>query len=124
MGDLASTYIPEGASTPTLIFCLIFYVLLVVAYWKMFTKADVAGWLSIIPIVNMYFLFKIAWGKGLLFLLLIIPIVNIVIYFILCIKTAKAYGQGTGFGIGLFLLPNIFTLILGFGSAEYVGVAE
>jgi hypothetical protein len=42
----------------------------------------------------------------------------------LALKTAAAYGKGTGFGIGLVLFPTIFTLILGFGSAEYVGPQE
>ena len=32
---------------------------------------------------------------------------------------AKAFNQGVGFGIGLLLLPFIFQLILGFGSAQY-----
>ena len=34
---------------------------------------------------------------------------------------AKAYGKGTGFGIGLIFLDALFALILGFGSASYVG---
>ena len=36
-------------------------------------------------------------------------------------RMAKAYGKGTGFAIGLILLPNLFQLILAFGSSEYVG---
>ena len=32
---------------------------------------------------------------------------------------AKAFNQGAGFGIGLLLLPFIFQMILGFGSAQY-----
>jgi hypothetical protein len=40
---------------------LVLVVLLIVAYWKMFTKAGVAGWKSLIPIYNVYIAFKIAW---------------------------------------------------------------
>lgn len=40
------------------------------------------------------------------------------------IRVAKAFGHGTGFGIGLWLLPHIFTLILGFDSSAYIGSAE
>lgn len=40
------------------------------------------------------------------------------------IRVAKAFGHGTGFGIGLWLLPHIFTLILGFGSSAYIGSTE
>jgi hypothetical protein len=37
------------------------------------------------------------------------------------VKTALAYGKGIVFALGLFFLPNIFTLILGFGNARYQG---
>ena len=40
---------------------------------------------------------------------------------ILALKTALAYGKGTVYAVGLVLLPNIFTLILGFGDARYRG---
>ena len=39
-------------------------------------------------------------------------------------KLAKAYGKGIGFTIGLILLPNIFQIILGFGSSKYVGIEK
>ena len=37
------------------------------------------------------------------------------------IKLAHTFGKGGGFAAGLILLPPIFALILGFGSAEYEG---
>lgn len=36
---------------------------------------------------------------------------------------AKAFGQGLGFGIGLWLLAFIFWPLLGFGDYEYQGVS-
>ncbi len=57
---------------------LILYVITVMAMWKIFTKAGIAGWKSIVPLLNTYELFKIAMGNGWLFLLLFVPIVNIV----------------------------------------------
>lgn len=99
----------------------IFYVLLVIAFWKMFEKAGEEGWKSIIPLYNTYILYKLTWGNGWFFLLNFIPCVNVVVSIITCFKTAKAYGKGIGFGFGLLFLYNIFLLILGFGSAEYVG---
>ncbi|MBQ3294077.1 hypothetical protein IJG96_03045 [Candidatus Saccharibacteria bacterium] len=35
------------------------------------------------------------------------------------IKLGDAFKKGTGFKVGLVLLPNIFLLILAFGSAKY-----
>lgn len=69
----------------------------------------------------MYTQFEIAGMNGWMFLLLCVPIVNIVIAIMLYVNLAKAFGKSTGFAIGLIFLNFIFTLILGFGSAEYVG---
>jgi hypothetical protein len=55
--------------------------------------------------------------------LMLIPFVNFIILIILCIDTAKSFGKGAGFGIGLALLGIIFWPILGFGSAQYQGAA-
>ncbi len=42
----------------------------------------------------------------------------------LSIKLARAYGMGTGFAVGLILLPSIFHMILGFGDSTYYGPVE
>ena len=52
---------------------------------------------------------------------MLIPIVNFIVAIVLCIDTAKSFGKGAGFGIGLALLGVIFWPILGFGSAQYQG---
>ncbi|MCD8035921.1 MAG: DUF5684 domain-containing protein [Clostridiales bacterium] len=103
---------------------LVLIVLLVAGLWKMFQKAGEPGWTSIIPFVNTYKLFKIGWGNGWLFLLGIIPVVNFIVYIVLSLKLAKAYGMGVGFGIGLIFLPSIFYIILGFSGARYYGPAR
>lgn len=105
----------------TIIGACIAIVLMIIADWKLFSKAGEAGWKSLIPIYNIYTLVKIVDGNGIKFLLLCLPIVNIVYGIILNLRMAKAYGKGTGFAIGLILLPNLFQLILAFGSSEYVG---
>ncbi|MCQ2752217.1 MAG: DUF5684 domain-containing protein [Coriobacteriales bacterium] len=38
-----------------------FYILLIIANWKIFTKAGEKGWKSIIPFYNIYIVFKISW---------------------------------------------------------------
>ena len=66
-------------------------------------------------------MYDIAWGNGWMFLLTLVPCVNIVITIMYCIKLAKAFGKSTGFGVGLIFLNTIFILILGLGDAQYVG---
>lgn len=115
----------SGSSSDTffLIVYLALIVLIIASFWKVFTKAGQPGWLSIIPIVNIYILCKIAGRPGWWLILLLIPIVNLVITAIVSIDVAKSFGKGTGFGIGLWLLGIIFYPILGFGSAQYQGPA-
>ena len=119
--DELSTEMSSAQSTGSGIVSIIVSVLLLIAWWKTFNKANEAGWKSIIPFYNMYTLVKIADGKGIKFLLLLIPIVDIIYGIILANRLSKAFGKSTGFTVGLIFLPVIFMLILGFGDAQYQG---
>lgn len=46
-----------------IIFGLAFYVLFTVAMWKIFEKAGVEGWKSLIPLYSTYLLYKIVWDE-------------------------------------------------------------
>ena len=103
------------------IFYLAFTILMLAAWWKIFTKAGQPGWACIIPIYNLYVWCKIVGRPWWWILLMLIPFVNFIILIILMIDLAKSFGKGVGFGIGLILLGVIFFPILGFGSAQYQG---
>lgn len=134
-------------------------ILMIVAMWRLFTKAGEKGWKSLIPIYDVYILFKISgakswfWGlvvaeiivfvdtiiaannggvvtdangnvteiKDISFAIVVaaMAVFELICYIVLCGKLAKAFKRGVGTAIGLFFLPNIFTLILAFGSAKY-----
>lgn len=113
--------IGAGLGAGYMIFCLAIAVVALIGMWKMFEKAGKPGWAAIVPFYNFYCLYDIAFGNGWLFLLMFVPCVGVVFSIMCNIKLAKAFGEGVGFGIGLTLLPFIFTLILGFGSAQYYG---
>lgn len=107
---------------------LAFYVLIIVAQWKIFTKAGQDGWKALIPIYNVVVLYKIIGLSPwllLLYLLSVVPVVGWIISIALSIvstvKLAKAFNQSTAFIFGLLFLSPIFQMILGFGKAEYVG---
>jgi Family of unknown function (DUF5684) len=112
---------PKGPGALFWICEIAFIILMVASIWKIFSKAGQPGWAAIIPIFNTYIMCKVAGRPGWWLLLLFIPFVNFIIWIILCIDIAKAFGKGAGFGIGLLLLPFIFFPILGFGSAQYQG---
>ena len=104
---------------------LVVYILVVIAMWKVFTKAGKPGWASLIPVYNMVVMYQIVGLNPWLLLLYLIPVVNWIAALVLSImqnvKLAKVFGKSTGFAIGLIFLNPIFLLILGFGDAKYIG---
>ena len=125
---------------------LIIYIILVIANWKIFTKAGEAGWKSLIPFLNTYVIFKISWEARMFWIMmcsliagsicstiagedggvvailgLMFSIVSIVIGIVDIHKLSKSFGHGIGFTLGLIFFSPIFTLILGFGSSKYIG---
>lgn len=100
---------------------MVILVLMIVAMWKIFTKAGEEGWKSIIPIYNMIVLLKIVGRPWWWLLLWFVPIAQLVVAIIVCNDLSKSFGQGMGFTLGLIFLNTIFMLILGFGGSRYVG---
>ena len=119
----------EAVSTATALVVTLFMalvvtvlvVVLIAAYWKIFTKAGEAGWKSIIPILNNYVIIKIVGRPGWWLLLLFVPIANIIVSIILALDLAKAFGKDALFAIlGLIIFSPIGYLMLAFGKAQYV----
>ena len=103
------------------IISLIIGLIVLVAFWKLFTKAGQPGWAAIIPIFNLYILCKIAGRPGWWVILMFIPLVNFIIWIVIAIDVAKKFGKGAGFGVGIAFLSFIFVPILAFGDAGYEG---
>ncbi len=99
-------------------------VVVLIAEWKVFTKADKPGWAVLIPIYNVWVLYTIICDRGTAMFRLLIPFYNIYWAVKSMIKLAHAYGKSTGFGVGLIFLAPVFLLILGFGDARYEGPEE
>lgn len=96
-------------------------VLVLVANWRIYTKAGRPGWAAIVPFYNMYCLFDMALGNGWLFLLTFVPCVGVVMNIVMYVKLSQAFGMSGAFAVGLIFLPYVFLPILGFGDAEYIG---
>ena len=102
-----------------LIVMLAIVVLVIAAFWTVFTKAGQPGWACIVPIYNIIVLLQIARKPLWWIILMLIPLVNIVIGILVVIEIAKNFGKSAGFGIGLLFLPFIFYPILAWGDARY-----
>ena len=117
------SYSASSSSPVVSLISLVFFVILVAAYWRIFTKAGEAGWKAIIPIWNAIVLLKIVGRPWWWLLLMLIPLVNFVILIIVMHDLSKSFGHGVEFTIGLLLMEPIFILILGFGGSRYMGPA-
>lgn len=125
-----------------LLLALAWYVIQVIALWKIFTKAGEAGWKSIIPFYNTYIQYKISWKPMMFWISFACIIVGSILGnvdgiisalgSIMCLaaaiinwialhKLSLAFGHGVGYTIGLIFLNPIFILMLGFGGSEYQG---
>ena len=130
-----------------LVFLIAWYVLQVVAEWRIFTKAGRPGWHSLIPILNSWDIADMSWSRSWAWISICIPlvtsilsgfvnteepgvigvcvtilaIVSAVLSIIVDYKLSKSFGKGIGFFLGLVFLNPIFKLILGFGDARYEG---
>lgn len=137
-----------GAGIATILAAvLIWYVIQVIAHWRIFTKGGEAGWKSIIPFYNEYTLYKLCWQTKFFWINIIagfissflycysqpgdnsvlssiaavLVLVSIVIYVMRQNKLSKSFGHGVVFTLGLIFLDPIFKLILGLGSSQYKG---
>lgn len=100
---------------------LAFIVLMIVSFWKIFTKAGKPGWAAIIPIYNLIVWLEIVNKPVWWIILLLIPLVNLVILIILVHRLSLSFGQGVGFTILLIVLGIIGYPLLAFGDYKYVG---
>jgi hypothetical protein len=117
-----------------------------IGYFKMLQKAGLRGWFAFIPILRDYALFRMSWtmkafivnvvllgafqltndAEGILksIVALVSGIAVIVVQAKLVKRIAQAFGKGKGWAAFLFFVPFVASLILGFGSAEYLGNPE
>ncbi len=131
--------------TMILIGFVAWYVLQVVADWKIFSKAGKPGILAFIPIVNVFTEYSICWSSvmGVVYLICVgvtsyvngvqepsstlaavagvAGLVGTVLHIMQSIKLAKSFGKGVGYGIFLIVLGPLARVILGLGDSEYIG---
>ena len=100
---------------------LLFVLVIIASYWKVFEKAGQAGWKSLIPIYNLFVLLQISGSPSWWLLMFFLPVVNIYFLVVMHIRLAEKFGKTPLFGFALCFLGFIFFPILAFGSATYEG---
>jgi hypothetical protein len=100
---------------------VILVVVAIIGLYRVFEKAGEPGWTAIIPIYNWYEILKITGRPWWWLILLFIPVVNTITWWVMMYNLAKAFGRGILFTLGLIIFPAIWFIILGFGGDEYRG---
>lgn len=111
----------SGVVTGLIVGSIIWAVLTIAGWWKIFEKADEPGWAAIVPFYNAYVMLRIVGRPGWMVIGFFIPFVNVILYVIVMGNLAKSFGKGFGFVLGLILLNPLFSIILGFGESRYIG---
>ncbi|MBN2436371.1 MAG: signal peptidase I [Spirochaetes bacterium] len=107
-----------------IIIYLVLVVLMIVSYWKIFTKAGKPGWAIFIPIYNIIVILEVINRPIWWILLFFVPVVNFVVLIIMCLDLAKSFGKDTLFGVLTIFFPIICLPILGLGSAQYSKISR
>ena len=136
------------AALPICLALLAWYLLDIIAKWRIYRKASEPGWKSLIPVYNSYVLFKRVWKTSCFWIMVVcalaaaitttlglagtaqsvmtslttfFQLLSLIISIMFNVKLARSFGKGTGFAVGLIFLNPVFMIILGFGSAKYAG---
>ncbi len=89
--------------------------------YRLFYKAYMPTWAAFVPFYNLYCLCKLAFGKGWLFLFLLVPGLGFLFTLVLNWRLSETFGHGFGFFLGLTFFPVIWRAILAFGKSIYLG---
>ena len=127
------------------ILSILFYIMMVVARWKLFTKAGEKGWKALIPVYSVFVSHHLIGMRHIWFILDIVfwvmeivldvmkgtplwleeTLLAVAVIFTLIsellhiMKLCYCYTKSELFGIGLFVIPPVFSLILAFDKSEY-----
>ncbi len=112
-------------------------LIIIIAQWKLFKKAEMPGWYVLIPFYSQYKIFDICWSKQMYFVYFVfyallnlinsgllsgvLSIIILVLTAIYYINLSRAFGYKDIFALGLIFLPVIFFPIMAYSKNTYVG---
>ncbi len=97
-----------------------FLALMIASGWKIFEKAGKEGWQCLVPFHNTIVTLDIIGKPGTWVFLLFIPYLgSFIMHIILSLGLASKFGKGTGFAVGLIIIPFVFLPLLAFSDAQY-----
>lgn len=92
--------------------------------YMMFEKAGVAGWKALVPFYNAWICVKLIGKKTSWFVMLMIPVLNVVVWLLVANELSKIFGKESFWAyVGSMMVPYIYFLKLGFDKdIKYIGL--
>lgn len=123
--DFTMLWLSFGAVYVVILLIAVAFAVLV--NWRIFSKAYVPGWHSLIPFLSTYRFLQIAGMNPNLMFLMFIPCVGPIIVMVLLIiaryKLVLMFGGSSGLAVASIFVSGIVMLILAFSPKyDYVGV--
>lgn len=116
-----SAGVAAGVSAVSIILYLAVVVLLIIGWWKLFTKAGEPGWKSIIPIYNVYTFCKII-GINFWIFCLAIPVGLGILLSIAMGGAVTSLAAGTGTGLSAFSGLALVVMLAVYGYAIFLDI--
>jgi len=121
----ASSMIFSGMLGGILVDVFVLFVLITFeSLWKIFKKAGKDGWAALIPFYNTITMLDIVGKPIVWFILMFIPVVNIILGIWVVNLLAKRFGKSEGYTVGMLLLPFIFYPMLGMSEQQMIPLEE
>ena len=112
----------SSMATALSVLSIVFLVMLIIAHWKMYSKAGEPGWKSLIPIYSDYVLYKLVWSPSAFWIYFLLNIGTVVAAFLSGTFVVSSNGQviATGEGnmvfsiiaLALALITVIWAIVL------------
>lgn len=102
-----------------LILLLISLVLCLAGLWKIFEKAGLKPWLSLIPFVNIWYWVRIIGKKFWWFIYCLIPFINVFVVMLMIVEVDKCFRKNNlWYQLLSIIFPFVFLPLLGFSKKE------
>jgi hypothetical protein len=100
----------------------LFFSFLLITFWRIFEKSGINPLWALVPLVNLFYLVKISriccaffW-----FILMLLPIINFIAWFIISIKISHNFDKTILYGIFLWMFPFLFLPHLALSKSVYL----
>ena len=109
---------------PIFIITVIFLIIMLVSCFRIFEKAKIDGYKVLIPFYNLYLFVKIADLPIFFVPILLIPIINVFIFWYISFRIGERFGKNIIFNLGMCVVPFVFYPILAFSNNLYKAAEE